>query len=196
MLKSFFIGFSRANRSGKMILLLVLANIIFAIPIITPILLVIVMTSNGHLAAERLFSDKLDIRWLTDLINQQFAGWSLESTGAELRILLPVMGAIYLLLNTLFAGVILEVYHSEDGQFTMRKFWMGCGAWFGRFFRLMLISLFFYSVAYGIFKLIGTQITSSAATADEYWPVFYQRWAANAVLVLLFAFVNMVFDYA
>jgi hypothetical protein len=196
MLKSFFVGLSRASQSGKMILLLVIANLLFSFPIVIPILLVVMVTSSGHLASEKLLADKIDVNWLIDLFNHQFAGASLESAAAEVGTLLIVIGVLYILLNTLFAGGILEIFHSEDGQFTMRKFWTGCGAWFWRFFRLMLLSFIFYGIAYGIFKLMTAPINSSEETASEYAPIFYQRWAASVVLVMLFAYINMVFDYA
>ncbi|MGH9844617.1 MAG: hypothetical protein ACREEM_38340, partial [Blastocatellia bacterium] len=179
-----------------MILLLVVANILFTFPIVTPILIVVAMTSGGTMAAERLLADKLDLNWLTDLFNHQFAGASLESTGTQAGTLLAVMGVLYLLLNTLFAGGILESLNAADGRFTMRSFWTGCGVYFGRFFRLMLISLVFYALAYGVYKLVSAPIDRSEKTAFEYAPLFYKRWAADALLVLLFAFVNMVFDYA
>jgi hypothetical protein len=156
----------------------------------------IAQTGSERLAANAMLADKLDLNWLTDLINQRLPGESLESFGGQFGILLLVMGFSYLLLNTLFAGGILEVFASEDGRFTMRRFWAGCGAYFWRFLRLLLISALFYGAAYFIYFLISKPIDAAARQAAEYWPIFSERWAAMAMLALLFAFVNMIFDYA
>ncbi len=196
MLTSFFTGLARANRSWRMILLLLAVNILVSIPIAVPVFLLIAQTSSERLAANTMLADKLELNWLTDLINQRLPGESLESFGGQVGVLLLVMGVSYLLLNTLFAGGILEILASYQEGFTMRRFWMGCGAYFWRFFRLMLISLLFYGAAYLVYFLIRKPINSSAKQAAEYGPTFYKQWAALAVLGLLFAAINMIFDYA
>ncbi len=196
MIRSLFVGIAQASRSWKMILFLLAANILFSLPIVVPIFLLIVQTSGGTLAADRMLADKLDALWLIDLFNHQFPGAALETVATQVGFLLIAMGVSYLLLNTLFAGGIIGVFNSEDGRFNMRTFWAAAGAWFWRFFRLMLISLVFYGLAYGIYWLLRWPIDNAAEQASAFESVVYQRWAAMAVLVLLFALVNMIFDYA
>ncbi len=196
MIRSFFVGISQASRSWKMILLLLVASIMLSLPVVVPIFLVIVLTSGGTLAAERMFADKLDLLWLIDLFNRQFPGAALETVAAQVVVLLLVMGVSYLLLNTLFAGGILGVFNSEDGRFSMREFWAAAGAYFWRFFRLILISLIFYGAVCGIFLLLRWRIENAAEQVNAIGPVIYRRWAAMIVLLLLLALVNMIFDYA
>ncbi len=196
MLASFFNGLVRASRQWRMILLLLAANILVSIPVVVPLFLLIAQTSNDRPAADAMLADKLDLNWMTDLINERFPGESLTSLGGQMGVLLLVMGFSYLLLNTLFAGGILEVFASKDERFAMRRFWTGCGAYFWRFFRLLLISLLFYGAAYFVYFLISKPIDAAAKQAAAFTPVFYRRWAAVLLLVLLFAFVNMIFDYA
>lgn len=186
---------SRASRSGRLILFLFVINILFTLPISLPIFLLLANTSRETLAVDKLFADKLDINWLTDLINQQFAGASFENTVIQVAALASVVGISYLLANTLFAGGILEVL-SSGGQFTMRKFWTGCGAYFWRFLRLLFISLFFYGAAGLSFYLARRPIERSAMEATAYQSIVYKRWAIMLMLVFLFTFVNMIFDYA
>src|SRR5262245_8964710 len=195
MFNSFFRGMSRASRSGRLILFLFVINILFTLPISLPIFLLLANTSRETLAVDKLFADKLDINWLTDLINQQFAGASFENTVIQVAALASVVGISYLLANTLFAGGILEVL-SSGGQFTMRKFWTGCGAYFWRFLRLLFISLFFYGAAGLSFYLARRPIERSAMEATAYQSIVYKRWAIMLMLVFLFTFVNMIFDYA
>jgi len=110
--------------------------------------------------------------------------------------MLLVMGLIYLLLNTLFAGGILEVFASDDGRFTMRRFWAGCGAYFWRFFRLLLIFVIvLWRGLPGLFS-ISKLIDSSAKQAAAYGQSFINAGRRWPCLLLLFALVNMIFDYA
>ena len=196
MIGSFLVGISEANRSWKMILLLLAANVLLSLPIVVPIFLLIIFTGGKTLAADRLFADKLDIVWLIDVFNHQFPGAALETAALQVGVLLAVMGAGYLPLNTLFAGGVIGVINSADGLFTMRKFWGEAGAYFWRFFRLMVISLIFYGVAVGIYMLLRWPMDDAAEEASAFESVIYKRWAAMGLLALMFAFVNMVFDYA
>src|SRR5262249_46885836 len=152
--------------------------------------------SRGTLAAENLLADKLDAVWLIDFVNNQFPGAAIETALLQVGGLLAVMGVCYLLLNTLLAGGVIGVFNSADGWFTMRKFWGEAGAYFWRFFRLALISLIFYGLAVGIYLLLRSPINNAVERASAFESVIYKRWAAMALLALLLAFVNMVFDYA
>src|SRR5215471_7329686 len=192
MIRSFFVGINEANRSWKMILTLLAANVLSSLPVIIPILLLVFGSSRGTLAADRLMADKLDAVWLTDVVNRQFPGFAIESVATEVGALFAVVGVCYLLLNTLLAGGVIGVFNSADGRFTMRKFWGEAGAYFWRFFRLALISLIFYGAAVGIYMLLRWPIENAAERASAVESVIYRRWAAMALPALLFAFINMV----
>ena len=196
MIISFFVGINEASRSWKMISLLLAANVLLSLPVIVPIFLLFFGASSGTLAADRLMADKLDAAWLIDVVNRQFPGAAIETVALQVGALFVVMGVCYLLLNTLLAGGVIGVFNSADGWFTMRKFWGEAGAYFWRFFRLTLISLIFYGIAVGIYLLLRLPIKNAAEQASAFESAIYKRWAAMALLALLFAFINMVFDYA
>ena len=196
MIRSFLVGINEASRSRKMILLLLAANILLSLPVVIPVFLLIVGTSRRTHAADRLMADKLDVVWFTDLLNHQFPGAALETAVSQFGILFLVLGASYLLLNTLFAGGVIGVFNSADGLFTMRKFWGEAGAYFWRFFRLMMISMIFYGMALGVYALLRGLIERATEEASAFGAVVYKQWAVRALLILMFAFVNMVFDYA
>jgi len=61
MIRSLFVGITEANRSWKMILLMLVANILVSLPFAALIFLLIVGASSGTLAADRLMADKLDV---------------------------------------------------------------------------------------------------------------------------------------
>jgi hypothetical protein len=196
MFRSLLTGISIATRSWKMILLLLAANLLLSLPVAVPVFLLIVQTAGERLAAERMLADKLDASWVIDLFNHQFPGASIEAAGAEVGMLLLALGAIHLLLNVMFAGGIIGVYDSEDGRFGMAKFWASAGSYFWRYFRLMLISLIFYALAYIVYYVVDSSIDRASARAEAFDDVVYRRWAAMAALALMFAVVNMIFDYA
>jgi len=196
MIISFFVGINEANRSWKMILLLLAANVLSSLPLIVPIFLLVFDTSRGTIAADSLMADKLDAVWFMDVANHKFPGATTETVALQVGGLFVVMGVCYLLLNTLLTGGVIGVFNSADGLFTMSKFWGEAGAYFWRFFRLTLISLIFYGLAVGIYALLRWPIKNAAGQASAFESVIYKRWAAMALLALLFAFVNMVFDYA
>lgn len=196
MFESFLTGLARASRQRKLIALLLVTNILFAAPLTLPIFLLILQTAGGTRAARTLFADKLDFLWLADFINGQFDGFSIISTGALLALLLVVLGAVYLLVNMLFAGGILNVLADEDGRFTMQRFWAGCGAYFARFFRLWCTSLFFYAAVLVIYKLLMIPVNAADRRASAAQPGILKRWAVIVLFLLLLAVVNMIFDYA
>jgi hypothetical protein len=196
MIKSFLVGISKANQGWKMALTLLAANFLLALPLALPVFLVIVTTSGGTLAANRLFADKLDTLWFIDVINQQFPGVAIETSVGQAVGLLIAMGAGYLTLHAFLAGGVLGVFNFSGERFTMRRFWGEGGAHFWRFFRLTMISLLFYGAAVGVYALLRWPIENIAEKANAFESVVYKRWASMAFLALMVLFVNMVFDYA
>ncbi|HLG15125.1 MAG TPA: hypothetical protein VJH03_11570 [Blastocatellia bacterium] len=196
MIKSFLTGMRQASGSWKMILLLLGANILFALPLAVPIFLLMAQTAGGTVFAERLYDDNLNAIWFSDLINERFAQASPVTLALQVAAMLVVVGSAYLLVNTLFAGGILEVYTSSDGRFTMRKFWAGCGAYFWRFFRLTLIAAIFYAIVVGGYALVRWAINKVDEKAAAEQPGALVGFAALLVLLLLISVVNMVLDYA
>ena len=196
MIRCFLTGIREATANWKMVLLLLVANILFAIPLVVPVLLLFTRTTGGTIMSQRLYADNLDAIWFSDFMNERFVGGSPVSFGLLLFVMLFVVGGVYLLVNTLFAGGAIEVFTSQNRRFTMRKFWGGCGAYFGRFVRLTLISLIFYMIAFGFYLLLVWRISESNTTATVETPTTIKAFAALLLFLLLASVVNMVFDYA
>jgi len=196
MIGSLIRGLTLATVNWKMVLVLLAANIAFALPVAVPIFTLILQTAAGRTAADSMMADKLDVDWTTDVINLQMPGSSFDSAGIQTGVLLAVAAFSYLLFTTLLTGGILSVFTTESGRFTVRDFWAGCGANFWRFFRLMLISLFFYAAAIAVYAVIHRRIGRLDAVATAYETVVYKRWAGLGLLLLMFWIVNMIFDYA
>ena len=196
MIGSFIRGITLATFNWKMVLVLLFANIIFALPVALPMFMLVLQTAGNSVAAEKMLSDKLDVDWLTDVVNLQMSGSSFDATGLQTAALLAVAALVYLLITTLLSGGILAVFASDNQRFTMREFWAGCGQYFWRLFRLMLISLFFYAAAIAIYSVIYRWTGRIDDTATAYESVVYKRWTGIAVLLIMLSMVNMLFDYA
>lgn len=196
MLNSFRFGVARATRSWAMVLLLVVASIVFTLPIVVPVFLLIIQTSGGTFAPYRLLADGIDPYWLIDLFNEQFPAGSLASAIAQVILLAAVAGFFYLLANVLFAGGILTILSSPDGRFSFGRFWAGAGRYFARFLRLWLISLICYGFTFIGFALLRLPINAADARASAERPGAIMKWIAGGLLLLLLAIINMTFDYA
>jgi hypothetical protein len=196
MIKSFLKGIRAATGSWKMILLLLFANIVLSVPLALLVFVLITQTAGGTLFVQRLYDDKLDSMWLIDMINEQFAGASPATFALQVAGMLVVTGTVYLLINTLLAGGIIEVFASTERRFTMRKFWGACGGYFWRFFRLMWISMIFYAMAIGVYALLAWRIGVADKTATVERPTVIKSFAALLFLLLLLSIMSMVFDYA
>jgi hypothetical protein len=179
-----------------MILLMLIINIAIALPLAIPIFLLLQQTAGGTLRAQHLYSDNLDAIWLSDFFNERFAHASPGAIAFQLLIMLLVFGGIYVVINILLAGGIIEVLASPAERFTMKKFWSGCGTWFWRFFRLALIASVFYGLSAGLFLLLRFVLEKSEETATVERPEALKSMGAYVLVLLLFSVVGMVFDYA
>ena len=196
MIKSFLAGIRVATGNWKIVLLLLVTNILFSIPLALLVFLLITQTAGGTLFVQHLYEDKLDSLWLIDLINEQFTGVSPAAFALNVAGMLVVTGTVYLFVNTLLAGGMIECFTSTDRRFTMRRFWGGCGEYFWRFFRLMWISIIFYALAIGIYGLLVWRIGVSDKAATVERPTVLKSFAALLFLLLLISILNMIFDYA
>jgi hypothetical protein len=196
MLGSFINGIKLSSRSWKMILLLVAANILFSLPMAALVFLFVMKSAGGTIFAQRLFADNLDAVWFSDVINDRIPGASAAGAGIDLLVMTCAMGLIYLIANAFFAGGIIEVCASEDGRFTMKKFFSGCGNCFWRFFRLLLVSIIFYGIAVGIFVLLLARIDSADKLSTTERPGALKTLAAALLMLALMALVGAIQDYA
>jgi hypothetical protein len=195
MIRCFLTGIREATANWKMGLLLLIANILFAIPLAIPVLLLFTQTAGGTIMSQRLYDDNLDAIWFSDFINSRLSVSPL-TFGLQVFVLFVFAGIVNLVANTAVSGGILEVFTSPDRRFTMRKFWGGCGAYFWRFLRLTMISLIFYGIAFALFLLAAWRISASSKEAAVERPTSIKMLAALLLLLLLVSVVNMVFDYA
>ncbi len=196
MLTSLLVGIERASRSVKLLFVLLLGNLVCAVPVALPVFALVQQSAQGRVVSQRLFADQLDAAWLIDLVNNQFNGFSPASVGLQTGLLLLVAGALYLTANLFFTGGILAVFAAPVERFSLRKFCEGGGAYWWRFARLLLIALIFYGLLLGAYFLAAQPLNKAAAQATAEGPIIAKRWWLLLALVLGFGLINMVFDYA
>ena len=196
MFAAFFYGTKRASRSLKLLASLFSFNLLFALPLMIPIFSIIQLTTAKRLAARELMADQLNPVWFVDLLNDRLTNGSLIAFATETFIQLYVIAGLYLLFNLMLTGGILGHLLQGTERFSMRHFWAFGGAYFWRFFRLLLYAAPFYGLVFLAFNLASRWLARgmSQATAMGHYP--WYRLVLYGALVLGLALVNMVFDYA
>jgi hypothetical protein len=140
----------------------------------------------GHSLYAGALEKNFDLQWLAEFRNET-GNWPL----AAARPALALIFAGYLLVATFVSGGALAVFAGDAAGF-----WPGAARYFWRMVRLLLASLAFYAVIFGIDRGL-------AAVGNKLWgqgmaerPVVLFTWLRAAIALLLVLFVNMTFDYA
>ncbi|MFQ5633371.1 MAG: hypothetical protein ACE5I1_31785 [bacterium] len=166
---------------------LYLVNILFAIALTIPINANLEALATTTLADEMIdgfFFDHFPDYW------QQFA----PAYMASFRFIL-IFAGFYLLFNTFFTGGILAILAREPA-FDFRKFLHASATYFGRNFRLFLISipvLIIFAIAFAAGVVFPLTQLANTLDPDAANRVFI---AAIAIAFLLLGLWNMLFDYA
>jgi hypothetical protein len=177
---------ARGVASNKKLLLVYYAlNLAAAAIVISPVAMLLTTLLGHSLESERLFTN-LDPEWLMET--------GLRFDFAPAAGLLPIAllaGFLYLLANTFLAGGAIAMLHRRG-----ESFFAACARYFPRFFRIFLISILFYGVAFAIVRgLLPVESRWSEQSMREA-PGDMMLWGIRAFQILLFFAVNMIFDYA
>lgn len=181
--KSFIKGIKQVNSNKKMLITLYLFNFIFALIITVPLYSFLSSVLGKSLLANDLI-EKFDVKVLVEFIPQHintlWPFWSL---------LFLIVAIFFVLGSYLSGGIITRFKHAEQKQF-LAQFFQGCGAYFLRFLRLMLISLIFYGIVIIISLLIWLIIGFISGNNALIYII------PGLILLFLILFTNMLFDYA
>lgn len=208
-------GFTATGRVTRMVLLLYVVNLLFAMILAFPMYHSLRDSFGSSLVGDRMAED-FDYLWWQEFkdesqgIEKTF-GPSIIGKGAilnnlegliQLRIFrLPpvilVTGLIYIILHTFLAGGILSIFNQESPKFSMKKFFEGSGIHFFRFLFLMIIS---WVIIYALASILSFAFSSIMANVQqnalsEIIP-FYYNLGFSAISFILLLFIQMVFYYA
>jgi hypothetical protein len=207
-------GFKKTGTFTRMIILLLVINLAFSLILAAPMYQSLKGSFSESIVGERM-TDGFDYLWWEEYrddaqgLEKTFTP-SIIGKGAilnnleglvQLRVFdLPpvilIFGLLYIILHTFLAGGILSVYRNGDIKFSLRGFFQGAGAFFFRFFLLMLLSwAFFLVIGQGLKGGFDSILNGMKDTAFSEVTPFYLGLVFNAVILFLFLFIQMIFDY-
>jgi len=189
IVKIFGQGLATTARKGKLLAFLWPVYLFFALFVVAPFHFLLQSHLSRSLLGEKLFAGT-DMLWIGDLVYKYqelpplVIGWLL---GTSLLFLV--------LLAFLNGGIIGRIAAAEE-KVTLRDFFGDCGRYFGRFFRVFLLSLVGYFLVLGIlgrFVSIPFRVWSKGASTQ--WTTLISSSLRLLVFLLLFSIVKMFFDY-
>jgi len=189
IVKIFGQGLATTARRGKLLAFLWPVYLLFALFVMAPFYVLLQSHFSRSLLGEKLFAG-VDVLWIGDLVYKYqelpplVIGWLL---GTSLLFLV--------LLAFLNGGIIGRIAAAEE-KVTLRDFFGDCGRYFGRFFRVFLLSLVGYFLILGIlgrFVSIPFRVWSKGASTQ--WTTLISSSLRLVVFLLLFSIVKMFFDY-
>jgi hypothetical protein len=180
-------GVSAVRRNSGMILWLWLIDLLFAIIVAAPVYFLVNKDFGHSPAGEGL--GRLNFIWLGDSIYkyQDFlpalAGW----------VLVPAL--LFILISVFLNGGIIGRLAAGE-KTTLQRFFADCGKYFGRFFRIFLLSLPVYVLVFGgLVKLVSAPFKFWAKNAAGEIPVIVASNLKFLMTILLLSIVQMYFDY-
>ncbi|OGD21890.1 MAG: hypothetical protein A2W03_10920 [Candidatus Aminicenantes bacterium RBG_16_63_16] len=190
VLKSYVSGIAAATRRPKMVALLWLMNLVFALPAFFVFRSAFRGTLGDSLAADGLLN-KTDINIIFEFLTSSGVVLGLVITAVLVIIVLHVLAYVFA-----FGGILNVLTHEPRDQRFGQVFFGGGGRFYGRFFRLVAYSIVLW-VPVGIILLAANGLLKLVTTN----PAREQLAVAMGILrVLLFLFlvffVEMILDYA
>jgi hypothetical protein len=180
-------GVSAVRRNSGMILWLWLIDLLFGIIVAAPVYFLVNKDFGHSPAGEGL--GRLNFIWLGDSIYkyQDFlpalAGW----------VLVPAL--LFILISVFLNGGIIGRLAAGE-KTTLQRFFADCGKYFGRFFRIFLLSLPVYVLVFGgLVKLVSAPFKFWAKNAAGEMPVIVASNLRFLMTILLLSIVQMYFDY-
>jgi hypothetical protein len=182
-------GFAVTSKKARLLLYLWLVQVLFSLLVISPFYFLLQRDLSRSILGEKMFQGA-DMLWLGDLIYKYgdigplFLGWLLAAAG------------IFMLLQLFFNGAILGRIASADGRLSFSSFLADGGRYFGRFFRVFILTLAGYLLIFGLFgRLLSFPFKLWMKNASTQWATFYASSLRLLLFLILFSVVKMFFDY-
>ncbi len=175
MLKILFRSFNQISQKPLLVLFIYAGGFLLAM----------LVEANTSVALDKLVAD-FDFMIFTDFFHQS------QKAFKPFVPLVFVLALVYLLLNTFFAGGILDA--TEQEKFTMPRFFESSAKHFGRF-AMLLVFLFIFLMA--LVSLAGMFFFIFAAIAEGGSEKGYILWMIPPVLILVYfvGFAVIMGDY-
>jgi hypothetical protein len=182
-------GIATASRRPRLLLILWVINVLFALLIAGPFF-ALFRADLGHSLLGRNLQ-ALDFIWLGDLVFK----YQDMAPAALAAVTTPVIfyALVYVFLNGGIIGRLLD----GERRTTPQTFFSDCGRYFWRFVRLFLVSLLFYALAFGVvLQALSALLKPVSERALTEWPDFWISGLHSVAALLFLSLVHMIFDYA
>jgi len=211
---NFIKGFTNTRKAARMILLLLIVNLSFSLILALPLYHSLEDSFGNSLVGERM-AEGFDYLWWEEFqdeakgLEETFTP-SIIGKGSilnnlegllmirflDLPTIVLITGLLYIILHTFLAGGILSIFNKEEVKFSLGEFFRSAGSHFFRFFLLMLLSWFFFILfPFVSFGILGSILENVRENAFSEVTPFYLGLLFNAVVLFLFLFIQMIFDY-
>ena len=136
-----------------------------------------------------IVSEEFTINWL-----MQFKYLYQNNLGEIPLVLISTLGA-YLLIQSFFSGGIIAVFNLPEKNHSV-DFFYGCVKYWYRFTKIMLISLFFFALAFKLNDLLGDLISYIFLNSESELADFILRSLRYILLIFLIGIVTIISDYS
>ena len=215
MIRALRKGWGRLKRHKKAVACVYLTNLLVAGLLAIPFLRT-VDHSFGDGAYRQKLAENLDYDWFM-LFRDRVSGFAstfdptvlglgpfarnlealLDGKLAELPWALLTLGGIYILLSSFLLAATLGSFALDPKGTTFRGFFRNGGVFFSRFFRITVLALLTFGLVIGwIAQPLASLVNHIAAEAVTEVSVFVWNLLRYVFLLVIFTFLNMVFDYA
>jgi hypothetical protein len=189
IIKLFGQGFGTAARKGRMLVLLWFIYLLFSLFVVAPFYFLLESQFSRSLLGERLFGGD-GLLWLGDLV------YKFQDIPPLLSGCMLGSFVLFLLFLVFLNGGIIGRIAAGEEKLTLGNFFGDCGRYFGRFFRVFLISLVGYLLVFGILgRFISIPFRVWSKGASTQWTTLLSSSFRLVILLLLFSIVKMFFDY-
>ncbi len=112
-------------------------------------------------------------------------------------LLILLVGLLYVVVNSFFAGAAIGTYAQERQKVTVARIFATGGQFFGRFLSLVFMAVVLYFLVYkGAGSLVHKVVGNLQEGLTTERAAFFVGAGGVVVMLFLLGFVNMLFDYA
>lgn len=176
------------NHNLKFVILFWLTNTAFAIVLSVPIYNLLLNDLKNSLMSDKL-SSGFDYFWYLQFRNLY------EIPLDQIPWAIFTVAGIYTIIQTFYLGGLISVFNQFNKNHYVDFFYGGV-KYFFRFFKVLLISIIFYSAAFLINDLIGDLITMVFRNTEFVKTEFLIRFLRYTLLLFLIGIITLISDYS
>ncbi len=176
------------NHNLKFVILFWLTNTVFAIVLSVPIYNLLLNDLKNSLISDKLGSG-FDYFWYLQFRNLY------EIPLDQIPWAVFTVAGIYSIIQTFYLGGLISVFNQLNKNHYVDFFYGGV-KYFFRFFKVLLVSIIFYYIAFLLNDLIGDLITIAFRNTELVKTEFLIRFLRYTFLLFLIGIITLISDYS